>query len=71
MKADYNQKIEKLQARLSGLSHPEVNMKDLLDKGIDTLLQADYIYETADTEKKRRLIGSMFPEKCILKKVHF
>jgi len=68
MKSDYNQKVEKLQARLSGLSHPEVNMKDLLDKGIDTLLRADYIYETADTEKKRRLIGSMFPEKMHFEK---
>lgn len=68
MKSDYNHKTDKLQARLSGLSHQEVNMKDLLDKGIDTLLQADYIYETADTEKKRRLIGSMFPEKMHFEK---
>lgn len=43
-------------------------MKDLLDKGIDTLLRAYYIYETADTEKKRRLIGSMFPDKMHFEK---
>ncbi len=68
MKSDYNHKSDKLQARLSGLSHQDVNMKDLLDKGIDTLLRADNIYETADREKKRRLIGSMFPEKMHFEK---
>ncbi len=34
-----------------------------MDKGIDILLKLDYIYETADIEKKREVISSMFPEK--------
>ncbi len=37
--------------------------EDLLDKGIDNLLKLDYIYETADIDKKRQVISSMFPEK--------
>ncbi len=63
MKSGYVQKIERLQAKLNGLSGDDVNIKDLLNKGIDTLLRLDYIYETADIEKKRELISSIFPEK--------
>ncbi len=63
MKSDYSGKVEKLEAKLSGLAHNDINIKDLLDKGIDILLKLDYIYETADIEKKREVISSMFPEK--------
>ncbi len=63
MKTDYSGKVEKLEAKLSGLSHSDVNIKDLLDKGIDILLKLDYIYETADIDKKREVISSMFPGK--------
>jgi len=40
-----------------------INIKSLLDKGIDNLLGLDHIYETADIDKKREVISSMFPEK--------
>ena len=63
MKSDYSIKVEMLEAKLSGLSHSDINIKDLLDKGIDILLKLDYVYETADIDKKREVISSMFPEK--------
>ncbi len=63
MKSDYSSKMEKLQAKLNGLSHNDINLKALLDKGIDNLLKLDYIYETADIDKKREVISSIFPEK--------
>lgn len=63
MKSDYSSKVEKLQAKLDGLSHNDINLKALLDKGIDNLLKLDYIYETADIDKKREVISSIFPEK--------
>ncbi|WP_259015098.1 hypothetical protein [Emticicia fluvialis] len=63
MKSDYSSKVEKLEAKLNGLSDNNMNIKDLLDKGIDNLLKLDYIYETADIDKKRQVISSMFPEK--------
>lgn len=63
MKSDYSSKVEKLQAKLDGLSHNDINLKDLLNKGIDNLLKLDYIYETADIDKKRKVISSIFPEK--------
>ena len=34
-----------------------------MDKGISNLLRLDNIYETADVEKKREIISSMYPEK--------
>ncbi|PLK45272.1 zinc ribbon domain-containing protein, partial [Emticicia sp. TH156] len=68
MKSDYSSKVEKLEAKLSGLSHNGINIKDLLGKGIDNLLKLDYIYETADIDKKRQVISSMFPEKWLKRK---
>jgi hypothetical protein len=35
----------------------------LLDKGINNLLKLEYLYETADIEKKREIISSIYPEK--------
>ncbi len=63
MKSDYNSRIEKLEAKLSGLQHDDINIKDLLNKGIDNLLRLDQVYETADIDKKREVISSIFPEK--------
>ncbi len=63
MKSDYSGKVEKLQAKLDGLSHNDINLKALLDKGIGNLLKLDHIYETADVDKKREVISSIFPEK--------
>lgn len=63
MKSDYNSRIEKLEAKLSGLQHDDINIKDLLNKGIDNLLRLDHVYESADIDKKREVISSIFPEK--------
>ena len=63
MKSEYSLKIEKLEAKLSGLDQNDINIKNLLDKGIDVLLKLDNVYETADIDKKRDIINSMFPEK--------
>ena len=68
MKSDCNARIEKLEAKLSSLSHNDINIKDLFDKGIDILLKLDYIYETADVDKKREVISSIFPEKLHFEK---
>lgn len=66
MKSDYKAKIEKLQARLGGLSDNDLNFKELLNKGISNLLKLDTIYEATDIEKKRQVISSIFPEKLYI-----
>ncbi len=63
MSADYKAKIQKLETKLSIISDECVNLSDLLDKGINNLLRLDYIYETGDIEKKRKVISSIYPEK--------
>lgn len=63
MKSEYSTKLEKLEAKLSTSNDDQVDIKGLLDKGVNNLLKLDYLYETADTEKKRDIISSMYPEK--------
>ena len=63
MKTEYSNKLEKLEAKLSSNKHDKVDFNDLLNKGVNNLLKLDYIYETGDSEKKREIIGSMYPEK--------
>ncbi len=63
MKTEYSNKLEKMEAKLNASTNDKVDIKNLLDKGINNLLKLDYLYETADIEKKREIISSMFPEK--------
>ena len=63
LKSEYNAKLEKLKAQLSNDEDKHVDLKALLGKGIETLLQLDYIYESGDAEKRQQVISSMFPEK--------
>ncbi|MEI9959392.1 MAG: recombinase family protein [Ferruginibacter sp.] len=63
MKSLYSAKLEKLEVRLSTTKNEEVNIHGLLDKGIDSLLKLDSMYETAEPEKKREIISSIYPEK--------
>ncbi len=44
-------------------NHDKVDFNDLLNKGVNNLLKLDYVYGTGDTEKKREVISSMYPEK--------
>ena len=72
MKTGYSAKLEKPEAKLSASSDDQVDIKDLLDKGINNQLKPDYLYEAVDTEKKREIISSMYPEKltfdgCVLR----
>src|SRR5690606_37921674 len=66
MKSDYKTKLEKLKARLSGLSDNDLHFKELLNKGVSNLLRLDKIYETTDIDKKREVISSIFPEKLYI-----
>jgi site-specific DNA recombinase len=63
MKSEYSTKLEKLEVKLSATKHDEINIKSLLDKGVNNLLKLDYLYEIADIEKKREIISSIYPEK--------
>jgi site-specific DNA recombinase len=63
MKMEHSSKLDRLEAKLSTTSHDQVDIDDLLSKGLNNLLKLDYVYETGTVEKKREVISSMFPEK--------
>jgi hypothetical protein len=55
--------MNKIEGPDHGSDHDQVNIGDLLNKGLDNLLKLDYVYETGGIEKKREVISSMYPEK--------
>ena len=62
MKTEYSCQLEKLEAKLNTVDNEEADIKKLLAAGIDNLLSLEHIYNSDDTEKKRRMISSMYPE---------
>ncbi len=55
--------MEKLEAKLSVCTNDNVNIKNLLDIGINNLLRLDYIYENAAILRKGKSLVRYFPEK--------
>lgn len=69
----YNEKqIMELESKLSGLPVNNFqNIDGLLDKALENLCQLDKLYETGSMEQKRKIIGSIFPEKIIFDGEHY
>lgn len=66
LKREYKQKIEKLEEQLSKNNTPdssEQNVQRKLNKALDIVQNISRLYIDGDIEKKRTLIGSIFPEK--------
>ena len=62
MKSKYTEQLDRLNDRLA-VREQDQDVPGLLDAGIDNLLKLDYIYQDGEIEKKREVIGSMYPEK--------
>lgn len=62
-KKKYEDQIDRLESQLFELSKNRVDIKPLIKKAVDNLSRLAEAYKTLDTAKKRRLIGSIFPEK--------
>ncbi len=62
MKFNYSSTIERLETRLANVLDSSNNVKDLLDKGIDSFLELYNNYEKGSPEEARQLIGSIYPE---------
>jgi site-specific DNA recombinase len=63
MKAGYTAQIERLEARLSDVKSDDLDIDSLLTESIQKLLGLSEIYRRGSIERKREVIGSMFPEK--------
>lgn len=70
-KADYEKQIAILEARLAGVPASNYNIDAILDKALRNLCQLDVLYETGSMEQKRKIIGSIFPDKLIFDGEHY
>ena len=65
MKAEYEGRLNRQQAKLNSLVNQPDNFDTILKKGLDNLFHLSEIYETGDSEEKRKVIGSVYPEKLM------
>jgi predicted nuclease with TOPRIM domain len=61
MKATYTGSIEKLESRLTVLSH-QTDVEGPLKNGIKRLLRLDHVYVSGKNMEKRLIIGSIYSE---------
>ncbi len=66
IKDQCNEKITRLEARLSDLNaenHSILDIKPIAEEAMNSLRLLDEFYEKADVEGKRYLVGMLYPEK--------
>lgn len=63
IKAESTQTINSLENRLYAIKEePKIAIDALLDRALDVVCNIDKLYEEADVEGKRKIIGSIYPE---------
>jgi site-specific DNA recombinase len=63
IKSESEEKINRLEAKLTASATDTTNIEPLWDKAISSISQLDVLYENGTVTQKRKIIGSMFPEK--------
>lgn len=63
IKIETEEKINRLEAKLTAGNSKISNIKPLLNKAISHISQLSKLYEEGSTAAKRKIIGSIFPEK--------
>lgn len=74
LKKEYKQKIEKLEEQLSKNNRSDPSEQDIqrkLNKALDIVQNVSNLYIDGNIEKKRTLIGSIFPEKLEFDGTHY
>ena len=65
IKIECNDKITVLEARLFTRRQEEPDLTSLWKNAISRLSDIHIVYEQGTIEERRRIIGSMFPEKLV------
>ncbi|WP_126247969.1 recombinase family protein [Chitinophaga rhizosphaerae] len=65
MKTEYSQKLERLEAKLAAEENNKFDLERLLEQAIPNLRNLRKAYELGTVEKKRNIIGSLYPGKLI------
>ncbi len=55
--------LEKLEARITDVAAKPINIGEYVIKAVDVISNIGKLYQNADNEGKRAIIGSMYPEK--------
>jgi site-specific DNA recombinase len=58
----------RLEANLTEMTtsvNSPVNLEKMLDRAVNALSNIDLVYTRSDTNQKREIIGSMYPEKLV------
>lgn len=63
MKAEYEERLNRQQVKLTALIDQPDNFDAIIKKGLDNLFHLSEIYENGTSEEKRQVIGSVYPEK--------
>lgn len=63
IKAESEERINRLEVKLKTSVTDTTNIEPLWDKAISSISQLDVLYENGTVTQKRKIIGSMFPEK--------
>lgn len=72
IKADCKVQIEKLEAKLTkGNDSKKIDLPKLLDQALSNLVDLAKVYTDGDIEVKRKIIGSIFPQKLQFSKNHY
>ena len=58
--------MKSIKSRLSDFTETPSNIDGLLDQGGNNLFRIDKTYVNGNTDQKRAVIGSMFPENLII-----
>jgi hypothetical protein len=57
--------LDKLKAKVSACYNEQLDFTGLLNTGLKKLFRPESVYEKGDTEKKREVISSIYPDKLI------
>ncbi len=63
MKSEIEKRIGRLEAKLTGTITDSKNIEPLWDRVISNISRLDSLYENGNVIQKRKIIGSIFPEK--------
>lgn len=63
IKSESEEKIHRLEAKLTASVTETTDIEPLLNKAISNISQLDVLYTSGSITQKRKIIGSMFPEK--------
>ena len=71
IKTECEQKINQLECRLINSQKHETNFEPLLKKAFETLARLEQLWQGATAERKRMIIGALYPEKLVFDEINF